>query len=176
MADLSFCNVEVPDYVTLQCGNDFAGIVGLGLIKDDQSPTDGQLESADYWEDGIIASPQVVYVIPKTRGEYTGGSPTEEEGFGLQGTIVTGAEHVATVEVEGLIENRDFWEGVNRRKWKVVLVTSAGFMYFVNVSSSVYAKISNARSTKSMAFWMIDIKWQSYANPKVLNAPAGIFV
>jgi hypothetical protein len=176
MADLSFCNDNVPDYVTRECGIDYAGIVGIGLIKDDQNPTDENLESDTWWTAQISASPQSVYVIPKTRGEYTGGTPTEEEGFGLQDTIVTGANHQATVEVEGLIENRDFWEGVNRRKWKVVLVTAGGLLYYINVSSSVYAKINNVRSTKNMAFWMIEIKWQSFSNPEVLNAPDGIFI
>jgi len=176
MADTSFCDSNVPDYVTRECGVDFAGIVGMGLIKDDQSPTDANLEDPTFWENAIAASPQSYYVIPKTRGEYTGGTPTEEDGFGLQLKIVTGAEHTATVEVEGLIENRDFWEGVNRRKWKVALITAGGLMYFIDVSSSVYAKINNQRSTQNMAFWSIDIKWQSLSNPKVLNAPEGIFV
>jgi len=176
MADLSFCDDNVPDYVPRECGIDYAGIVGIGLIKDEESPSDANLESAAWWEDEIIASPQSVYVIPKTRGEYNGGTPTEEDGFGLQATVVTGADHTATVEVEGLIENRDFWEGVNRRKWKVALITAGGLMYYIDVSSSVYAKINNQRSTKGMAFWGVDIKWQSFSNPKVLNAPDGIFV
>jgi len=176
MADLSFCDSDVPDYVSRECGIDYAGIVGLGLIKDDESPSDVNLEDPNYWTTGIGASPQAIYVIPKTRGEYSGGTPTEEDGFGLQATIVTGADHTATIEVEGLIENRDFWEGVNRRKWKVALITAGGLLYFIDVSSSVYAKINNQRSTKGMAFWMIDIKWQSFSNPKVLNAPDGIFI
>lgn len=174
--DTSFCDENVPDYVNRECGVDYAGIVGIGLIKDEESPTDNDLESAAYWENGIDASPQAIYVIAKTRGEYTGGAPTEEEGFGLESTRVTGADHAAMVEVEGLIENRDFWEGANRRKWKVVLITAGGLMYYTGVSTSVYAKINNQRSTKGMAFWSVDIKWQSFSNPKVLTAPDGIFV
>jgi hypothetical protein len=176
MADLSFCDSNVPDYVNRECGIDYAGIVGIGLIKDDQNPTDADLEDDAWWTAEIAASPQSVYVIQNTRGEYNGGTATEQDGFGLQATVVTGADHTATVEVEGLIENRDFWEGVNRRKWKVALITAGGLMYYVDVSSSVYAKINNAKSTKAMAFWSVDIKWQSFSNPKVLNAPEGIFV
>jgi len=176
MADTTFCDENVPDYVNRECGIDYAGIVGFGLIKDDEDPSDADLEDPTFWEAAVDASPQAYYVIPNSRGEYLGGTPTEEEGFGLQSTIVTGADHPATVEVQGLIENRDFWEGVNRRKWKVVLITAGGLMYYINVAASVYAKINNARSTKSMAFWSVEIKWQSFANPKVLNAPEGIFV
>jgi hypothetical protein len=176
MADLTFCNEDQEEYVNRDCGIDYAGIVGIGLIKDDEDPTDANLENPAFWEAEIDASPQSYFVIQNTRGEYPGGTPTEEDGFGLQAKVVTGADHAATVEVEGLIENRDFWEGANRRKWKVVLITAGGLMYYTNVSTSVYAKINNQRSTKNMAFWSIDIKWQAFANPKVLNAPVGIFV
>lgn len=172
MADNTFCEGEIPDYVARECGTDFAGIVGIGLIPTTESPTDEELEDDATWVD---ASPQVYYVIQNTRGEYPGGTPTEEEGFGLESTRVTGADHAATVEVEGLAENRDFWEGVNRRKWKVVFVTAAGLMLYVDTSVSVYAKINNQRSTKGMAFWAIDFKWQSFSNPKVLTAPDGVF-
>ena len=176
MADLSFCNTDQPEYVNRDCGIDYAGVVAIGLIKDDQSPTDDNLEDPAFWEAEIIASPQSYFVIQNTRGEYNGGTPTEQDGFGLQSTVVTGADHVANFEVEGLIENYNFWEIVNRRKWKVVIITAGGLMYYVNVSSSVYAKINNAKSTKAMAFWSVDIKWQSFSNPKVLTAPEGIFV
>jgi hypothetical protein len=172
MADTTFCDSDVPDYVQRECGTDFAGIVGIGLIDVDEDPSDGELSEPSTWDD---TTPQLYYAIPNTRGEYTSATPTEEEGFGLESTRVTGADHSATIEVEGLIENRNFWEGANRRKWKVVLVTAGEIMYYVDVPVSVYARINNQRSTKGMAFWSIDLKWQSFSNPKVLNAPEGVF-
>jgi hypothetical protein len=175
MADTTFCDTNVPDYVPRECGTDYAGVVGIGLVATDEEPSDADLENATWWTDGENASPQKIYVIQNTRGEYTGGTPTEEDGFGLENTRVTGADHAATVEVEGLAENRDFWEGANRRKWYVALVTAGGLLYWIEVPCSVYAKINNQRSIKGMAFWAIDIKWQSFSNPKVLTAPEGVF-
>jgi hypothetical protein len=175
MADTTFCDSNVPDYVVRECGTDFAGIVGIGLVDVGEDPVEGDLENAAYWTAGAAASPQVIYVIPNTRGEYSGGSPTEEDGFGLEVSRVTGADHAAVVEVEGLLENRDFWEGVNRRKWKVALVTAGGLLLWIDTPCSVYAKINNQRSTKGMAFWSVDIKWQSYSNPAIYDAPEGVF-
>lgn len=175
MADTTFCDSSVPDYVARECGTDYAGIVGIGLIDTGEDPSDANLELDTYWTNGEAASPQVIYVIRNTRGEYTNATPTEEEGFGLENVRVTGADHDATVEVEGLLENRDFWEGVNRRRWKVALVTAGGLLYWINTPCSVYAKINNQRSIKGMAFWSIAIKWQSYSNPEVLTAPEGVF-
>jgi hypothetical protein len=173
MADTTFCDSDVPDYVQRECGTDFAGIVGIGLIDVDENPNRATLESSETWE--VEASPQLYYLIKNTRGEYTSAQPTEEDGFGLESTRVTGADHTATVEVEGLLENRDFWEGVNRRKWKVVLVTAGGLMFYIDVPVSVYARINNQRSVKGMAFWAIDLKWQNYSNPQIYNAPSGVF-
>jgi hypothetical protein len=175
MADTTFCDSDVPDYVTRECGTDFAGIVAIGLIAEDEDPTDENLETPSYWTNGVDASPQAIYVIQKTRGEYASATPTEEEGFGLESTRVTGAEHTATIEVEGLAENRAFWEGANRRRWKVVLVTAGELMYYIDVPVSVYARINNQRSIRGMAFWTVDLKWSNYSNPKVLDAPEGVF-
>lgn len=175
MADMTFCDAEMEDYVTRDCGTDFAGIIAMALIPEDEDPTDEELESAEYWDEALEASPSTTHIIKKTRGNYDGGTPTEEEGFGLESTRVTGADHAAVVEVEGLKENRNFWEGANRRRWKVVLVTAGDIMYYIDVPTSVYAKINNQRSIKGMAFWAVDLKWQSLSNPKVLTTPTGVF-
>lgn len=175
MADNSFCDSTVPAYVARECGTDFAGIVAMGLIDVDETPVKADLENPAWWANGEQASPPSVYVIKNTRGEYTSATPTEEEGFGLESTRVTGADHTATIEVEGLSENRDFWEGVNRRRWKVALITAGGLLLYVNVPVSVYSRINNQRSIKGMAFWAVDFKWQSFSNPEVYSAPVGVF-
>jgi hypothetical protein len=175
MADTTFCDSNVPDYVTRECGTDYAGIVGIGLIAVSESPTQEELELDTYWTEGEVASPQVLYVIRNTRGEYTGGTPTEEEGFGLESVRTTGADHASKFEVEGLIENRDFWEGVNLRRWKVALITAGGLMYYIDKPANIYAKINNQRSIKGMAFWDVDVKWSDYSNPFVYTAPVGVF-
>jgi hypothetical protein len=176
MADTTFCDSDVPDYVARECGNDYAGIVGIGLVMTTEEVTQTDLEDADWWASALVNdTPQTVFVIPNTRGEYTSASPTEEDGFGLESTRVTGADHSAVVEVEGLSDNRDFWEGVNRRKWYVALVTAGGLLYWVEIPCSVYARINNQRSIKGLAFWSIDIKWQSFSNPEVFTAPEGVF-
>jgi hypothetical protein len=170
-----FCSIDVPSYVQKECGIERAGIVAIALLDLDQNPSDANLESATWWNTVLSASPTVAVRILQTRGEYNGGTPTEEEGFGREATQVTGADHEATVEVEGLLDNRDFYEAVNRKKWLAVLVTNADLMYYINSPVTVYAKISNPRNIKSNAFWSLSLKWQSFDNPRVLEAPANVF-
>jgi hypothetical protein len=174
MADY-FCSIDVPNYVQKECGVERAGIVAIGLIDMDQNPSDANLQSPTWWNTVLASSPSAAIRILQTRGEYNGGTPTEEEGFGREATQVTGADHEAAVEVEGLKDNRDFWEGVNRKKWKVVMITNADLLYYVNAPVTVYAKIVNQRNIKGNAFWGISLKWQGYDNPRVMDAPVGIF-
>src|SRR5688572_25544813 len=113
MADI-FCSTDVEDYVPQQCGIERAGIIAVGLLDPSEEHSHANLESASWWTTEIATSPATVWLINPTRGEYNGGTPTEEDGFGTESTQVTGADHEAVVEFEGLKDNRDFVEALNR--------------------------------------------------------------
>lgn len=170
MADI-FCSTDMDDFIPLQCGIERAGIRAILLIDVDQDPSQANLESSTFINAAIAASPQQYWLIQPTRGEYNGGTPTEEEGFGTNATQVTGADHEAIVETEGIKDNRDTMESINRRKFKVGLFTVGGNLLYIDVSCSIYAKIMNPKSPKSGSFWQLSIKWQSYDNPKVYTSP-----
>lgn len=169
-----FCEIEIPEYVAKECGIERAGIIAIGLIDTDENPSNDNLEALSWWNARLNASPAQSFLVEQTRGEYQGGTPTEEEGFGTEATQVTGADHAANVEVEGLLDNRDFWEGVNRKKWKVALFTNAGLILFVENPVTIYAKIMNPKNIKSAAFWSVQLKWQDFSNPVVLETPDGL--
>lgn len=170
-----FCSTDMPEYVVQECGIERAGVIGVGLVDLDEDPDQTDLEDASWWTALLAQSPQTSFVIQNTRGQYDGGQPTEEEGYGTESTQVTGADHEALFEVEGLLDNRDFWEGANRRKWKLAIVTNAMLLYWVNVPATIYSKIMNPRNIKQGAFWAVSAKWQDYSNPAVYEAPDGIF-
>lgn len=170
MADI-FCSTDIEDFVPLECGIERAGIRAIGLIDLTEEPSDANLEDASFWTTKLATSPAKYWLIKPTRGEYNGGTPTEEDGFGMESTQVTGADHEATIEFEGLDANRDFVESINRRKFKLVLFTAAGLMLYIEAPVTIYTKITNPRSIKAGAFWAMIAKWQSYDNPKVLTTP-----
>lgn len=172
MADSVFCSIEVPDWVIKECGLEKAAVIALGLIDPDENPSAANLESKSYWTGRMAASPTNFFLIQPTRGEYPGGTPTEGEGFGRQSTRVEGADHNASVEVEGLYTNWAFWEAANLKPWKTVLFTNGDLMYYNDQPASVYGTIMNPKSPKNGAFWKIAIKWQNISNPRVLNTPA----
>src|SRR5690606_22985992 len=93
----------------------------------------------------------------------------------LIGYLVTGATHEAVIDVPGLKDNYAFWDRIQKSNWKICLVTSGGLMYYINKPVSFYPKINNPKSTKSEAFFQVQMKWQDFCNPIILNEPEGIF-
>jgi hypothetical protein len=160
----------------MDCGIDQAGIVAAGFIDASvATPTKVNLESEGWWTALLNESPPQLYVATKTRGEYMGGTPTEEDGFGKESTQITGATHELTLEFEGIDDNRLFTEGVNSKKWKFVGITNGGKGFFVDAPVTVYGKLQIPRGITTGAFWAMTAKWQDFANPIVFDAPDNIF-
>ena len=175
MADI-FCDSEVSPYTQIDCGIDQAGIVAAAFLDEStETPTVNDLETEAWWTALLDASPVSSFVVTKTRGEYAGGTPTEEDGFGKESTQITGANHEATLEFEGIEQNREFVEGINRRKFKVALVTNGGKVIFIDAPVTSYFKLNIPRGITTAAFWQGTLKWQEYSNPIVADIPANIF-
>lgn len=178
MANL-FCSSEESEYTQKNCGIDYAGIVAIAYIREDyeQSPEIqvSDLEDEDWWTTLINNSPKDAFIVTKTRGEYPKAAPTEEDGFGRESTQVTGAAHEVTAEFEGMIENRDFVEFLNSRKWKVAFITNADIGYFVEAPVTVYGAANVPRGIDTGQFWMVSHKWKSLPNPVAFNIPSNIF-
>lgn len=160
----------------MDCGIDQAGIVAVGFIDTSvTTPTKVNLESEGWYTAKLHASPPTLYVATKTRGEYPGGAPTEEDGFGKESTQVTGAKHEATIEFEGIDENRLFVEGINTKKWKMVFITNGGKGIYIDAPVTPYGKLIVPKGILTAAFWQMKLSWQDFANPVVFDQPDNIF-
>lgn len=165
-----FCDELTPDFVQQECGVERAGIVAVVLISTAVgTPSDANLASATYWNTLLNQSPPLAYRILKTRGEYPRPTVTSEEGFGRESKQNTGADHVINWEVEGIDDNREFFESANRKKWKAGYVTAADLLYFVDEPTSVDGRINNPKDIKAEAFWMVESAWTSFSNPRVID-------
>lgn len=177
MADI-FCSTEQEVYVQKDCGIDKAGIVAVAFIDPDaydDVPSIVNLEDPAWWTAMLGTSPAEVFIATKTRGEYQGGTPTKEDGFGQSVNQTTGANHTLPLEFEGLEENRNFVEGINRRKWRIAFVTSGGLLHYVHTPGTPYFTEKIAKAITSGAFWGGQIDWQDYSNPVICSAPDDIF-
>ncbi len=171
-----FCGVDDIDFTQKDCGVDFAGIVSVAFLDiDTASPSTADLESTSFWTDKTATSPPTVFIVNETRGSVPPATPTEIEGLGKSGPQVTGADHTCSFKVEDLINNRDFFENKNRRKYKFAYNTSGGIMGYIDAPVTVYARVEVQEDIKTMALWVVDIKWSDLSNEFFVNTPDNVF-
>lgn len=168
-----FLDETISDYTTRDCGIDFAGVVGIGLINIYQDPDPEDLSDPDFWLGKLEQSPRKYFVIRNTRGEYANPDLITEED--LVGYLVTGANHSAVIDAPGIKENREFWNEVKNHNWKLCIVTAGGLLYYIDKPVSFYPKIVNPKSIKSDSFFQVQMKWMDLSNPFIVDAPEGIF-
>jgi hypothetical protein len=169
MADL-FCESLNEDFTPLSCGTETGRIIALGLVDPDNALTDPSDDTE--WQSGTTGSPQIAWVITDgVRGEMTRATDTEEEGFGLVSTEVSGADHSVTLQIKGLDGNVEWTNKVNKNKWHVALPYSAGQMFYVDVPTTVTFRPAVSTDLKSSALWEVTIKWSSINNPTIVDTP-----
>ena len=168
-----FCDTLTPDFVQQDCGVERAGIVAVVLVsRTVGTPSDANLKSSTYWNTLLNQSPALAYLIKSTRGEYPRPTVTSEEGFGRESKQNTGAEHTVNFEVEGIKDNRSFFESVNRKKWKVGFVTAADLLYWVDEPVTIDGRFNNPKDIKAQAFWAVEASWSTFDNPRVVDVSA----
>jgi len=169
MADI-FCESLDGDFTPLECGTETGRIIALGLVDPDNALTDPSDDSE--WVSSTGSSPQTAWVITEgVRGEMPRATDTEEDGFGLVSTEVSGADHSATLQVKGLADNVAWTNKVNKNKWYVALPYSAGQMFYIDVPCTVTFRPAVQQDLKSSAFWEVTIKWSSINNPDIYDTP-----
>lgn len=171
----NFCGGEAPDYTLLECGFDAAGIIAAAYIENSLTPTKSNLEDASWWTTNMATSPNVVWVLTKTRGSKDAASPVTQVGFGKENTRTTGAEHNVTFEHEGLEENRDFIQALNERTDLNFLYVTSGFLFGFVEDVDNYASPVINEDTKQLAFWRHTVNWQNFDVEIIGNAPQTIF-
>lgn len=183
-----FCDEDTPDYQQAECGIENGGLIAVGLILPSVSvgATDAakvtNLEEETWWANGVAASPQTHWFILNTRGSKAAATFTEEEGFGLNSTEVTGADESWVFESLNVYDNRDFVASVNkRRRWNAVFVTAAsrdgGYLAHYQENVNFRGSLIVEQSTKTRQRWSWEARASTDTTPALpFIAPASIFV
>lgn len=183
-----FCDEDTPDYQQAECGIENGGLIAVGLILPSVSVGANDaakvtnLEEETWWANGVAASPQTHWFILNTRGSKAAATFTEEEGFGLNSTEVTGADESWVFESLNVYDNRDFVASVNkRRRWNAVFVTAAardgGYLAHYQENVNFRGSLIVEQSTKTRQRWSWEARASTDTTPALpFIAPASIFV
>lgn len=171
------CRPNIPDFTVPDCVYESGRIVALAFIhKDIHAAIYANPSNAALWVDGSYAAD--LHVFQEVRGTYSGGQPTETGGLGNQSSRVINAEHTATVRVEGIKGNEDFWDEIAKsHEYRVAMVVGANYdlLLINNVDTSIYGMVPVEEGLESELLWSVSIKWRDIKNPKTSDVPAGIF-
>jgi hypothetical protein len=183
-----FCEEDTPDYVQAECGIENGGLIAVGLILPSVvvGASDvlkvANLQDEEWWSDGVAASPQTHWFILNTRGSKAADTFTEEEGFGLNSTEVTGADTTWAFESLNVFDNADFVAAVNqRRRWNAVFVTAAtrdgGYVAHYQENVNFRGSLIVDQDIKSRQRWGWEARASTNTSPALpFVAPASIFV
>ena len=174
MADI-FCGNVQGDFVPLECSSEKGRIIAIGLVL----PSDPLTDPSDTleWTTRLGASPQTAFVINSgVRGEMPRASDTEEDGFGLDETQLTGASHAATAQILGLKNNTAWTNFINKKQWHVAMAYSEGDMLYVDVPVTVVFRPVIQSALKSANHWDVSFKWSDINNPTIYTTPAALAV
>lgn len=173
MADL-YCDSVQGEFTGLSCGVEKGRVVALGLVLPTVEFTADPSDDAE-WVTNTESSPQTAWVITEgVRGEMPRATDTEDEGFGMDATQLTGAEWSVNLQILGLNGNVDFTNIVNKKKWHVALPYSNGEMFYIDSPCTVIFRPVVQTDLKSTNVWDVQIKWSSIDNPQIYTTPASL--
>lgn len=189
MADI-VCSESAPDWVVEDCAGSLGGVVAVGFLDDsvDVGATDAakisSLSSEVFWSTQMGASPNLGWVLKKTRGSLPLGTPTEEDGYGLASVKRNGADFELSFEVLGafLLQNRNFVKAMNKRSaMGFVFVTAAksgtGYEAYYVENAAPFMGLIIEQSIKSTKRYGGSVKWSSDGDPGLpFVAPSTIFI
>lgn len=189
MADL-VCSEDAPDWIVEECAGSLGGIVAVGFIDStvDVGATDAakisSLQSEVFWSNQMGSSPNLAWVLKKTRGSLPLGTPTEEDGYGLASVKRSGADFELSFEVLGafLLQNRNFVKAMNKRSavgvvWVTAAKSGTGYEAYYAENASPFMGLIIEQSIKSTKRYGGSVKWSSDGDPGLpFVAPASIFI
>lgn len=169
------CRFDIPEYVELGCEFETGRVVAFALVDEDKadSASDADWSSPTFWQTETYASDILIH--GKTSGTYTA-SAVNIPGKGSQGDRLAGMDHAAALRVESMA-NSNYWNDINNSdNYRIVLVTDDYNKILVSEKNvSVFARLDIQDDPNSVVDWLVDITWKDRRNPKVYDAPSGIF-
>lgn len=126
-----------------------------------------------------------VIIFKEVTGSYAKPSANEISGKGSQQSRVVGRDHELVIRLDGVKENVDFWNAVNKaNNYRVAFVTGSDYqattktnaiLFFTEVSVNVDAGIAVPEDLNGQVEWEVSVKWSDINAPLAYDVPAGVF-
>ena len=175
---MSDCVQDVPAFVDLNCDFEQGRINAIAFVDQDKAQlaieTPALLSDPTFWTD--LPQPASVLIHQNVSGSYTG-ADTTIAGKGNQQTRLGGKNHTATVRIESVKNNEEYWNKLNiSTNYYVALITdNYNLLLFSTVKCGISGNLILEDSLESITEWESTITWSDIALPITSDVPVGIF-
>jgi len=172
---MSNCPASVPSYIEPNCfAVDKGRIVAIAFV--DEGVTFVDITDPAEWVDPTYAADILIH--QEVNGAKPPSSPVEVEGKGKQPTRTVGRAFEATVRVNGIKGNDEYWNALNAStNYKFAYVTGEDYsiLHYVDTIVSISADADIQSATDTEIDWVVVVKWSDKDLPSTSDVPAGIF-
>jgi hypothetical protein len=117
-----------------------------------------QVETLTWWTDGIEAGN--IFVVPRTRGTFDGGSPVTGGGFGDVSEIVTGKSFTLVVNDPDHKENEEFYAAIANAPGAYHVAWITGSELRISEKTVNIDPVDNTEEdVNSQVVWAANITW-----------------
>ena len=172
------CRQQVPAFVDIACEWESGRINAIAFVDEDKAEIadedTSQWSTPSFWTSEDYAASILIH--QQVSGGYAG-ADTDIPGKGNQQTRTGGKNHTATVRIESVKGNDDYFNKLNlSTNYRVVLVTDDYNMLLVSTNNvGIKANIILEDSLESICEWEVVITWSDIKLPETYDVPAGIF-
>lgn len=165
------CEGGVTPYQCSPCPvREKAGVTSVAFIKSTYAfvdPTD-----AAEWIDGIESGD--ILLIPRTRGDYDGGTPKYGDGYGRIKQRLLGYDYKLNFNDEDFIANQEFYDTIDdSNNWKMAWFTET-LVWLTDAQVTVAIKDTVDIDIEKDVVWMGEVQWFYKNKPLKYTAPVGI--
>ena len=175
------CRFDIPTYSELGCDLEGGRVVAFALVDKDHT-----LNNPDQSTEWLNASyDSDVLIFKEVSGSYSKASPNEIPGKGSQQVRVVGRDHELSMMIEGVKENVDFWNAVNKSSnYRAAFVTGSDYqstsktnsiLFVTDVTVSVDAGVATPEDLNGITQWEVSVKWSDLNIPLAYDVPSSVF-
>ena len=172
------CIQDIPPYLQLGCEIEQGRINSVAFVTEakaalaDEDPA--LWSDPAFWDYAYEGSD--FFIHRRVSGSYAASDVTVP-GKGTQTEKLGGKTHVATMRIEALLENNEYWDVINvSETLRCVIITNGGELLMAGTRpANISANAVVEDSLESLAEWEVVCTWSDILVPVTVEAPLGIF-
>lgn len=167
----SDCQTNVPPYQCNPCPDrEKAGITSVALIH--KSFTFMNISDEAEWLTGIQLGK--IKFIPRTRGNYDGGTAKYGDGYGRIKQRLLGYDYKLQFKDEDFLNNSDFYDSLDEsNEWQIAWFTGS-LVWLSRTAVTIAVKDTVAEDIEQDVIWDCEVSWFYKDKPLKKAAPQGI--